>query len=1394
MQYIFHLSDLHIRNGDYNHSRYEIYKLVFKNTIKSLKEKTEYLHSQEFIIIITGDIFHNKNTIGNHGLLLYKDFIQDLTKIGRVIIIHGNHDRNQNELDQPSLVQSSTFEIDNLTILKGTTSFIIDDIGFSYVSVDDTLDSYKTCGRVIDLPPFPHIDTEIKIALFHGTFAHAKMFNGEEIPEDDSYPLEWIKEFDYAILGDIHKRQYHKYNNKTLYGYSGSLIQQNYGEDIIEHGYLIWDIRNGNIKEIDVYNDIGYVNLKEEDGIVLIRVNSKFIPLKDYVKTPNFPKNIEIKLFSSIDFNNLNDILSENGISFNIISKNKNKETSLVQQTNNLTTDVSITDNNIIIKYFKKYLTDDNFYLFTKIINNKEHLLFDQSKYPEELHEECIRKNKELTSLIANCTKSEDLKKTKHTYKIKYLEWSNLYCYQGVNWIDMTDLDTKTFLVKGKNGTGKSAIYDIITLAIWGDITTLKQNTLSAGVINHNNNDAYTIIDIEIDNEIYRIERKFLRKTKNTINNTKKTLYKSSIIFKKDNACKDEIIKLVGTLDNFLSSSMLTQNVDYDILKMNYKDCVEFIDKSCNIEYLYNVYNLFKTAINKYKDIRKIIESKKQVYENVIKNTLNYTDNDVEEYERNLNNLIEKKELLQKEYGTIAIDTNTEESIRILNTSYSSVKTTITDEEYSTYKELYNECKYILKDEKDLASLKDAYDPSIKIKKIDKPCNMSYIKDEEEHIKNFAIPPDAVLNGNKTLEEMEILLKEYYKEYKDIDLNLKELINNKPEKPNSTSAKISISQYIKYNADIKELQNYIKNNNRITNNIEVDEYDITYDMYLEIKKKEREVKQLLEEQRKQLTELDERLNKYNYKKSYFTLDDKPLGVFDICELKTADDICNEIERLNIHSITEQMKKDDKILEEYYKKIKDYEDLEVLLENKENELYIFENNSDYSYDPNCYHCCNKKWVKHIVELKKDIERIRYNIEEHDIYNDNNYSYYEIILRQKENNAICDRYNILDELYGYYIKKEKYDTIVKNINIVQKKKNTLNNEINKNNLLLKEYENKYILFNAIAYKLYDTYVIICYNTWKEQYDNANEKYIDLKNKIDELNSGINYYRNVKPRIDKLNEIKEAYSKWSEYDKNYKIMKAYELYCYKEHIESYENTKEYAIKPLIERKQQLQKEIRDLEEEIKTINDTIVKHKTVNIYNNTNKNNHERLIDSIAYLDNIISILDIIIANFQAFRIETYDKYVLNNIVTTANGIVKSLCHKDTKPFKLDYMINTFKDSIHINWLINNDNSNNNIISVHQSSGFQHFVISLALRMALFLNNSDIRCDQLFIDEGFINFDKDNLSIVPEFIKSLLKYFNSIFIVSHIDLIQDNVDDMVEIAYNASNNNSSIRYGNK
>lgn len=62
---------------------------------------------------------------------------------------------------------------------------------------------------------------------------------------------------------------------------------------------------------------------------------------------------------------------------------------------------------------------------------------------------------------------------------------------------------------------------------------------------------------------------------------------------------------------------------------------------------------------------------------------------------------------------------------------------------------------------------------------------------------------------------------------------------------------------------------------------------------------------------------------------------------------------------------------------------------------------------------------------------------------------------------------------------------------------------------------------------------------------------------------------------------------------------------------------------------------------------------------------------------YVKFMIILMILFLTNFHTFKIELYDKHILNNLCERTNKIIKSLCHYDTKPFKLDYYINVIKD---------------------------------------------------------------------------------------------------------------------
>ena len=89
-KYIIHLADIHIRTGTETYSRYNEYLTVFENLKNSLLFNK--INQDNAIILVAGDIFHNKNKVENFGLNLFKQLITILTTIATTVIIPGNHD------------------------------------------------------------------------------------------------------------------------------------------------------------------------------------------------------------------------------------------------------------------------------------------------------------------------------------------------------------------------------------------------------------------------------------------------------------------------------------------------------------------------------------------------------------------------------------------------------------------------------------------------------------------------------------------------------------------------------------------------------------------------------------------------------------------------------------------------------------------------------------------------------------------------------------------------------------------------------------------------------------------------------------------------------------------------------------------------------------------------------------------------------------------------------------------------------------------------------------------------------------------------------------------------------------------------------------------------------
>jgi DNA repair exonuclease SbcCD ATPase subunit len=90
----------------------------------------------------------------------------------------------------------------------------------------------------------------------------------------------------------------------------------------------------------------------------------------------------------------------------------------------------------------------------------------------------------------------------------------------------------------------------------------------------------------------------------------------------------------------------------------------------------------------------------------------------------------------------------------------------------------------------------------------------------------------------------------------------------------------------------------------------------------------------------------------------------------------------------------------------------------------------------------------------------------------------------------------------------------------------------------------------------------------------------------------------------------------------------------------------------------------------------------------------------------------------------------------------------------------------------------------------SGMERFISSIAMRVALINVSSLPRSNFLAIDEGWGSLDGDNISSVFNLFTYLKGQFEFILVISHLDIMRDMVDEIIEIQPNAGF--SKIKYG--
>lgn len=252
---IYHIADIHIRNV----KRHKEYRQVFEKMFEEIRQRG----TEDSIIYLAGDIAHAKLEMSPELLKEISWLFTECSKLCETILITGNHDCNMNNLDRLDVLTPivEALDLPNFHYLKDTQIFWKDGVAFSVFSIFDNKDNWPKADDWIMMP------ARKKIALFHGPVDNSQTDVGYVV-SSRHFTTDIFDGFDLALLGDIHRRQEMVSPKGCKVVYAGSLIQQNFGETLDKHGFLVWDLDTLTYEAVDIQNDYGYYTLDIDNGIM----------------------------------------------------------------------------------------------------------------------------------------------------------------------------------------------------------------------------------------------------------------------------------------------------------------------------------------------------------------------------------------------------------------------------------------------------------------------------------------------------------------------------------------------------------------------------------------------------------------------------------------------------------------------------------------------------------------------------------------------------------------------------------------------------------------------------------------------------------------------------------------------------------------------------------------------------------------------------------------------------------------------------------------------------------------------------------------------------------------------------------------------------------------------
>ena len=456
---IYHLADLHIRNLQ----RHKEYKEVFKKFLKQVEDDK----IEDSIIYLAGDIAHAKTEMSPELIREISWFLTECSKLRETFLITGNHDCNLNNNHRLDVLTPIIDNLNNPHIhyLRDTGVYNYNNITFVVYSILDKKENW---------PLAKDIEGENKICLFHGPVNKAQTDIGYVV-SSNSFTVDMFEGFDMAMLGDIHKRQTFGEGWEHV-AYAGSMVQQNHGEMLENHGYLLWDVPTRTFTEHHLHNDYGFLTIDVINGQIPQWVY-------DEIDT-KLPKNPRLRLrFTNTEASEMKLRITELKELFNVAEVTVTRTDTIGQLKTNSKLNKNIVGN-VKDETFQNQLIRD--YL------ERQFLLEDSDL------DKISEINKEINHRIDDSELAENI-----LWVPKTLEFSNMFSYGEGNKVRFENAQG-VIGIFAPNASGKSSLFDALSFCIF-DKTS--RSSSSKNILNNQKDNFYCKFNFEIDGVDYFIER-----------------------------------------------------------------------------------------------------------------------------------------------------------------------------------------------------------------------------------------------------------------------------------------------------------------------------------------------------------------------------------------------------------------------------------------------------------------------------------------------------------------------------------------------------------------------------------------------------------------------------------------------------------------------------------------------------------------------------------------------------------------------------------------------------------------------------------------------------------------------------------------------------------------------